>query len=748
MRYVPYISAGLFLGLGAACAGPPEPKLKLVLQTPPAASVNSVTVSPDGSLVAAGGDEGGVRLHDAKTGALVRAIGGAGDRGVSFSPDGRTLTAAGFHMDKLVGVFDVKSGKRIQTLAGHTEWEAYAAALSPDGRLLASAGADRQILVWDLATGKLRHQMKNQPFKVSALAFSPDSSTLSSGSGDKLVRLWDTATGRLRRSLAGHGGWVCTIAFSPDGKTLASGSCDWGFHRGHDWPRPGGNDREACEWRLWDLASGELLRTVTDKGRLLSLAFAPDGKSLACSVGKELRLYDLSRDAPARVVTSHDAIITSVAFTPDGAAVVTGSHDQTVKRTGLATGKVEWRADGHFEQVSSVALTADSSLLVTGSSDHRFARGRLAAGAREGGPGAVRVWGLRKGRLLRRLGDPAEQVMAVAVSADGRHAAAGVGIGGGKGGVRVWDVQTGAAVWSTNDVAKEALAVAFAPDGASLAVGSADGRVIVCDSKTGRVARALAGHEGGATSVTFTPDGKTLVCGQGYGGARIWDVRAGALARTCRVEGSRAVAFSNARRGHSDRLVNSIGLTRDGAVLATCGSSINSEFTDPARLWDPRTGELKREFKAENIHGRPMALSPDGTILATGGKSVRLWDVRTGAKLRELLGHLKRTQSIAFSADGRLLIAGGSYGTTNVWEVATGRHLVTFFAFLGWPGEAIKDDWLAYHPDGFYHGSPDIDRLLAWRVGEELKKPASLAAELRRPDRVESALKYQPDPSK
>jgi WD40 repeat protein len=331
--------------------------------------------------------------------------------------------------------------------------------------------------------------------------------------------------------------------------------------------------------------------------------------------------------------------------------------------------------------------------------------------------------------------------MAVAVSADGRQAAASVGIGGGKGGVRAWNLQTGEAVWSTNDLSREALSAAFAPDGATLAVGSADGRVIVCDSKTGRVARTLAGHEGGATSVTFTPDGKTLICGQGYGGARIWDVRTGTLARTCRVEGSQAEAYSRARRGYSDRLMNSIGLTRDGAVLATCGSSINSEFIDPTRLWDPRTGELKRDFKAEKIHGRPMALSPDGTILATGGKGVDLWDVRTGAKLRQLSGHLKRTQSIVFSADGRLLIAGGSYGTTNVWDVATGRHMVTLFAFLERQRGTDRDDWLAYHPEGFYIGSAEIDRFLAWRVGDDLQTPATLGAKLRSPDRIEAALK-------
>jgi WD40 repeat protein len=312
----------------------------------------------------------------------------------------------------------------------------------------------------------------------------------------------------------------------------------------------------------------------------------------------------------------------------------------------------------------------------------------------------------------------------------------------------VWDAQTGKVVWSANDVAKEVLTVAFAPDGSSLAAGSADGKVVICDAKTGRVARTLADHEGGVTSVTFSPDGKTLYCGQGYGGARVWETQTGRLLRTCRAAGSQAEAFVRSRRERPDRLMNSIGLTQDGTALATCASSINGEFTDPVRIWNPQTGELKREFAAENIHGRPMALSPDGSILATGGKGVTLWDARTGKKLRELFGHLKRTQSIVFSADGRQVVAGGSYGTTNVWEVATGRHMVTLFAFLGRPGEAIQDEWLAYHPDGFYHGSPGIDRLLAWRVGEELKAPAALGVELRRPERVEAALKLPPDPGK
>src|SRR5262245_40103704 len=116
-----------------AAVPPPDPEYRLVLQTPPAVSVNSVAVSPDGALVATASGEGGVRLYEAKTGQMLRAIGGGGDRGVLFSPDGQTLTAAGFHMDKRAYLWDVASGKRQQSFAGHTEWEVDAVAESPDG---------------------------------------------------------------------------------------------------------------------------------------------------------------------------------------------------------------------------------------------------------------------------------------------------------------------------------------------------------------------------------------------------------------------------------------------------------------------------------------------------------------------------------------------------------------------------------------------------------------------------------------
>jgi WD40 repeat protein len=191
--------------------------------------------------------------------------------------------------------------------------------------------------------------------------------------------------------------------------------------------------------------------------------------------------------------------------------------------------------------------------------------------------------------------------------------------------------------------------------------------------------------------------------------------------------------------------MTSVALAQDGKTLATCTAGVNQTLAEPVRIWDGQTGQLKRRFDPD-VTGRPMALSPDGAVLATGGKWVHLWDARTGKSLRRLYGHLKRTQSITFSADGRLVISGGSYGTTNIWEVAKGRHLVTLFAFPERRNGSLEENWLAYHPDGYYDGSPGVDRLLAWRVGDELLTPKSLGPRLHKPDRLADALRGTQSP--
>jgi WD40 repeat protein len=284
------------------------------------------------------------------------------------------------------------------------------------------------------------------------------------------------------------------------------------------------------------------------------------------------------------------------------------------------------------------------------------------------------------------------------------------------------------------------LAIAFAPDGSLLATADAEGTIALRDPRTGTAVRTLVGHHGGATSVAFSGDGAIVCGGGGDEGAYLWQARTGQPLRTIRPEKS----LRQRILGGPEMTITSVALSSDGGTLVTCSGSESPVFGDrQVRVWGTPTGRLHREFSRPQSAGRFVALSPDGTTLATNGmgKSIALWDVKTGRLVRELRGHPHPPQSAAFSADGRLLVSGADYRTTKVWEVATGRLLVTMVTFAqSRPGLAV-DDWLATTADGFYDGSPGIDRYLTWRVGDELQSADSLGPRLHRPDRLAAALK-------
>jgi WD40 repeat protein len=738
-RSIVVVALGLLIRNSLVAAESPP---FLVLQTATQESITAVAFSPDGSLVATNSFDGRLRIHDARSGEMLRAFGAdvaRGGRGLAFTPDGKNIVCAGFHMDKLVRLWNVESGALVRTYAGHNEIEAYAIAVSPDGHWLASSGTDKQILIWELPSGELKHRITDQPFPVTALAFSSNSATLASGGGDKTIHLWNTSTGRLSKSLTGHRDWISVLAFSTDGKTLASGSCDWAYHRGRDVSRFEGRD-PGCEseWKLWNADTGELARTETKTGRLLSLAFSPDDSALACGIGNDVWLYDLKSDSTGRSVTRHDRAVTAVAFSKDGQAIVSGSHDRTVKRVSLSTGKIDWHLPGYWEQVNSVAISRGGSLIATGSSDLRSADGMRNTKTSELGPGAIRLWDARRGRLLRRLGDPAEQVTAVTISPDGRRVASG-GTAASSNVVRLWNAETGDQVWSQADHTADVLAVSFAPDGSLLATASADGSVRLRNPGTGSVIRDLAGHEGGATSLSFSGDASLLAAGAANGAAHLWNVAMAKMIRKFHPKSIVPVIWKD-----RERVFTSVALTADGESLVTFNGREGDLFDHRViRIWDTRTGEVKRELTSPQTRGRFVTISPDGTILATNGegKAINLWDLRTGELLRKIPAHPHPPQSAAFSSDGRLLVSGADYRETKVWNVATGEMAARLVTFSESKPRALSDDWVTETADGFYVGSSGIDRFLAWRVKDDFKTSRDLAKELHQPDKVEAALR-------
>jgi WD40 repeat protein len=301
----------------------------------------------------------------------------AGVRSVAFSPDGQMLASAS--EDTTIKIWNLKTGEEIFTL--RDPGKLYAAvrcvAFSPlpqqvanssgrsvkppspnlyaCGEILASAGEDRNIKLWDLKTGQKSCTLAGHLDAVNAVAFSPNGQMLASGSNDKTVKLWNLAGGYEICTLEGYSGWINSVAFSPDGRTLASGDMDGNI-------------------KLWNLSTGQEICTLT--GHLSwveSVAFSPDREALASgSADNTIKLWNWKTHQEIHTFKGHLgllAVVNSVAFSPDGQVLASGSCDRTIKLWNLKTGQEIQTLTGHLGSVFSVTFSPDGRTLASGSHD-------------------------------------------------------------------------------------------------------------------------------------------------------------------------------------------------------------------------------------------------------------------------------------------------------------------------------------------------------------------------------------------
>ena len=327
-------------------------------------SVSSLAFSPDGTLASGSWAGGTIMLWDLTTGNAAILEGHRdGVRSVAFSPDGRTLASSGSaNSDRTIMLWEVGTGLQTGLLDGH-KTTVGSVAFSPDGETLASGSGDRTVKLWDVATGAHTATLQGHEW-ISSVAFSPDGATLASGFADGTVRLWDVATGTNSFTRKGHTDGVGTVAFSPDGNTLATSA---GYDDG--------------TVKLWDVATGTLSATLetTPKGQWggpQPIAFSPDGRILAFygywrgKGRKAVRLWDVgSRKITAVLERGHGNQVTSLAFSPDGTFLASGSWDETLRLWDLGTGSTTAVFDGHTHNILSVAFSPDGTIAASASRD-------------------------------------------------------------------------------------------------------------------------------------------------------------------------------------------------------------------------------------------------------------------------------------------------------------------------------------------------------------------------------------------
>jgi Tol biopolymer transport system component len=297
--------------------------------------------------------------------------------------------------------------------------------------------------------------------RVFCVPFSPDGKQLASASTDQTIKVWDAACGKELRTLSGHTRTVYTVAFSPDGKHLASAAGG----KGND-----PEDKKPGELKVWELATGKTVRALNGHtGPVYSVAFSPDGKTLASGSGDEtVKLWDPATGKGLRTLKGHAANVYTVAFSPDGKRLASVSGDfyaesrpADVKVWDPASGKELFNLKGHAGPVYHVTFSTDGKQLATAGNDR-----------------TIRVWDALSGHELITLTGHASQVFAVAFSPDGRRLASA----GYDKSVRVWEALTGQEVLTLKGHKELVHYVTYSPDGHRLVTGSTDKTAIIWDA--------------------------------------------------------------------------------------------------------------------------------------------------------------------------------------------------------------------------------------------------------------------------
>jgi WD40 repeat protein len=650
----------------------------------------------------------------------------------------------------------------IQT--GHSD-SISALTFSHDGRLLATAGNEGSILIWNVATGQVAQRIQEGVGAISEIAFSHDDRWLAVGAswyvlGDvPLYRdsfVWDLQARRravLFKEARGP------IGFAPSGQ-IVSGRADntlWLWSRETGLPVRSlgrvefvpsrlqvGPDADwlvcACSRDKVDvrrLSDGSLIRSLPSRGYGFELS--ANGALLAVNTDSKITEVFSTRDwsTKLRVPISVGAFAFSadnrMLFAQETYWIKDATHHR-FRAWDLATGRpvedralpqIDMGARATFRNASEIAIGDDRGEiliwnLATTSAVQRFNRGSLAIGAQAVSPdsasfatgrsdGRIVLWSADAGRPVANYPANRERIEHLAFSPDAKMLVASSG-----------------SVWSMIMVPPKPISVVEPRTGArlgtfdlyglsSLAIDRKSQRIAVTNSATveirqlpsGQRVTTLEGHDKWAMGIAYSPDGRWLASGGGDGRSIIWDAASGKQVHVLRTQ---------------ETLAYSVAFSPDSSRLATSA-------TEKIKVWDVATGKQTAAISGHSGWTTSLAWSPDGRRIVSGGwdHNVHVWDAQSGALLHTLSGHSAVVRGVAFVTGG-LVLGSADDGTSKLWDPRSGELLATLMSFAG------SDDWLVVSPSGLFDGTADAMQLVAWRMDTSLVPLDSLYNDFFHPD--------------
>lgn len=661
-----------------------------------------------------------------------------------------------------------ESGGLVRTLRGH-DGAVNGCALSTDGRLIVSAGADQTLRLWELATGAQLAAWSGHTDQVRSCAFTPDAERVVSGSHDRTVSVWEVASGRELRVLEGHTGAVNAVAVSPDGRFAISASSDhtlkvWNLetyteeatleeHRGPvvgcsfgpdgRWLVSTGGEMTSFEHAeemmsryqevglaqlaspstsaiLWEVrAPGGLLRrsgpSVKERGTLTAhmggiyaSAIAPDGSFFVTAGGEgELIVWDAATRKARATLTGHSHSVHDCAISPDGAFIVSASADRTI-RIWTSDGVPQATLYGHGGGVSSCAITPDGALIVSTSLD-----------------GSLKVWDAAVSSVPTALPGHGGVVFSIEIGSDGRSIVSA----GGDGSVLLSyiDGREGKVLSGHEGAAFDCT---VSRDGSFVVSSGEDGTVRIWDASTGTERTSLESHEQAVVGCSLAPDASFILSAEATGVLHVWrlDGRPGVILdprppnEVVSETEARGLVGTTARLLQLKATVNPfVAVRRTLAQMPRSGSAgtadagvtedgawIFSTYEGTVHLWDSKTGEHRERFP----HGRRVtscAVDPGANFLvAAGPEDESITIVNLGAlRPGPKPRHGALVEHCAISPDASFAVSAGADGTVKIWSLPGGGLEGTIPAHRG------RARRCAVTPDARYVLSVGTDARLA-----------------------------------